>query len=341
MKNKLLKITSILLLILNAAPIYADGYDPRCPQRCDLGNFSVGADWLYWKTEESKLDYGAAVTSVGSNDNIVISSTILAPKFEYNSGFRVFANYKTCNELWNFSAIYTHVPTTASSHFTAVDGPQTNFASLFDATFPIFTAISSTTYSSLHSRWKTCFNYFDFDVARTFSFCECLQIIPHIGIRALWLHQVFGLSGVANPSIAVALADGENPVFSSKLSSCLTSVGLEGGLNGAWQICENLSLVGSVGGSILYASVDSHGTLVAVNTIDNTVKIKYKDHNCIGMPMFDAFIGVSYDKCCENYNFNVRLGWEEHVIFNTNPFSISDSGTYTLQGLTLGAAVGF
>ena len=75
---------------------------------------------------------------------------------------------------------------------------------------------------------------------------------------------------------------------------------------------------------------------------DNDLAISYK-HNghSKGIPMFDAFVGLQYANTWNNFGFNIHAGWEEHIIFDTSDFSLSSSGTTTLQGLTLGASVAF
>jgi hypothetical protein len=342
MKDTILKISLVLTLAMNAAYANNDGYDCCAPQPCcGLGTFSVGGDWLYWKTEETKLEYGAIIKQTRTGTNTDRAAKALIPKFEYDSGFRVFADYTTCDELWKFSAIYNYIPSKASNAFSSTN-IQTDYATLLNVNFnfPILNLIATTQYlyTSIGSDWDSTVNYFDFDTSRTFQVCSNLELIPHGGFRVLWSDQTLRLAGVATDISTTSPLDLS---FTGKLSNNISAFGLEGGLNLCWKIYRNFSLVGSVGGSVLYASVHTRGGLEILYENDTSLTPNYKEHDRYGIPMFDAFIGLVYQGCFCKFDWNVHVGWEEHIIFDTNSLSLNNSGNYTLQGLTLGAAVSF
>lgn len=320
-----------MLGIFSGAALQANGNysDNRCcAEECCDGTFSVGGDWLYWKTEETQLEYGAAVTGVTGDADPVISAKVLQPNFKYDSGFRLFADYVTCDKLWKLSAIYTHVPANAKNNFSDTSMMGLSFASIFNMNFPIFSAIANAPLDSLNSKWNSDVNYFDFDVSRAYTLCDSLQVTPHIGLRGLWSTQTLRLNGTSGDDLA----------FQSKLHQSLGSIGLEGGVKAAWQLYEGLSLVGDIGGSVLYSRSRNNGSLTATTT-DGSLSILFKNNSNKGIPMFDAFVGLQYETCLCDYTLKAVVGWEQHIIYGLNNFSLSSSGNMTLQGLTLGLGI--
>lgn len=300
--------------------------EPRC-----CGEWTFGAAWLYWKTEETGLIYGANVTGAGT-EPLDIESRILRPEFEYQSGFRLFTNYLTPDRQWLFSAEFSRVPTHATSSFDTTSMVSMNFATLFNVNFPILSAISNAMFSNVDATWDTHFNYLDLDVSKSFYCFNCLEILPYIGVRGLWFKQTFDLSGFAPDTLT----------FESSLNGKIYSIGLLGGLNTQWKFWRRLSLIGNVGGSVLYSKYCNNGTLSGFSFTDNEpFNIRYNDENFGGIPTFDLFIGLNYEYCCRCFTTDLYLGWEEHIVFNTNQFSLSGEDHLTLQGLTLGGSFTF
>lgn len=335
MKKQFLMLALVALFTANSVPGHASSPGNCPPEGC--GTFSLGGDWLYWKTEEAKLEYGSSIEQTITGQKTERAATVLKPKFEYDSGFRVFADYTTCNDLWNFYTAYTYMPSQASNHFASTS-IGTNYVSLLNVNFnlPLLNVISTTQYlySSIDSKWNSNVNYWDFDVSRKFHLCNGFEINPYFGIRALWTHQTLRLSGAANDLLV------QNDIsFNSKLTSSLSSVGALGGLDISWKFCKNFSFIGHVGGAVLYANFDTKGQLNVFYNDGSSLDLHFKDPSHNGIPMFDAFFGLVYENCFCNTHWNIHVGWEEHIIFDTNALSINGSGNTTLQGLTLGAAL--
>lgn len=324
--KKILAILCSISVLLGTGYAYENDYNCCYNQDCCYGNFTVGGDWLYWKVSEAKLDYGAGLREVGTNT----TSKILRPAFKYDSGYRVFLNYETCDQCWNINAAYTHISTNARKNFNGTASLNFEFATLFNVNSPLMLALSLNPLASLNSHWDEEFNYIDLDVSRTFTCCDSLLVIPHIGIRGAWSDQSLRLRG-ANSSFS----------FTTHLKSRFASIGLEGGVKLDWRLYDGLSLIGHVGGSILYTRFHNHGVfdldVIGISTFD----FASKDTFYRGIPMFDSFIGLNYNSCYCNYAFNVHIGWEHHVVYETNTYFATGFGNTTMQGLTLGAAVSF
>lgn len=342
MKKTLFSLTLGALVSLTSAQAYSADYwgnyqsgvccEPVCcEQECCSGTFGVGGDWLYWRTDQTNLITGAEVEVDVTASEVSIKA--LSPKFKYHNGWRIFADYTTADKLWTFAAIYTHLPSSAKNDHNN-GRVNDDFARLFDID-PVAAAVLDELFGGLHAQWDSSFNYVDLVAFRAFNVCEKIQIVPYIGARGLWTEQKFRLSGEFDITDV-------NPAFASKLTAKTGAVGVLGGIKGNWQIFNGFSLVGNVGGSILYSWHRNHADLdiFAGDTLELSLSFT-RDKLNHGMTMFDAFVGLVYENTWNNFAFNIHAGWEEHILFDTHDFLLNSTGNTTFQGLTLGAGVRF
>ncbi len=308
---------------------------------CCCEPFYVGADWLYWKTDQSQMEYAfsdAHTTSLPTPGGTATTDGTrnLAPDFSYESGYRLFIDHMSCHSRWRMSLAYTHAPSCAQSSFTGfTQGFTTSqFATLNPTNFTLFQILSeelgTTEFQLLSARWRSSFNYLDFDLARIFTPCDSLEIVPNFGIRALWMRQSFDVNGSNGPT-----------TFLARMSGKIDSVGFEGGLNVNWHFYENFSLETHLGAALLYGRFHTKGSQ-ALNTAKLaflTTTNKEVFNRCL--PMIDLFVGLAYDDCACGWPYEIHFGWEDHLLLNTNLFSTKSLGSTNLQGLTLGGSVAF
>jgi len=299
-----------------------------CYEQNNCGTFEVGADWLYWKAEEGQMEFGANVTTADGGSTI--SSTVLRPKFKETSGYRVFANYETPDNAWNFGAIYSHLPSNTNLSVNDNLTVALDAIVIFNPNFPIFSAISSAAFDSVDAHWDLDVDYADLDLSRTFTLCESLQICPNIGLRGFWLHQTFDLDGA-----------GTTISFTSSLKGKVEAYGLKGGLTGIGKLGYGFSIVGHVGGSLLYARLHNSGELTGVVPGSPDTHISYRDTMHKAMPTIDSSIGIHYTHMLWNKKIDLHACWENHIVFGTNAFAIGAGANLTMQGLTLGGSVDF
>lgn len=280
------------------------------------GSWTAGADWLYWKTERQHALAGARVSNPVITENLItIKSKIEFPNFKSKSGFRVYAGYTTASEEWGITASYTYMPGSASFHG---DGnPLANLS--------LPTALPSQILG-IRGSWDSALNYVDLDLSRTVSFCDDFEIVPHVGIRGAWVHETSRVTFVAPES------------FSAKMKNNLRGIGLEGGLWGSWNLPYGMSLVGHVGGALVYSKSTNHGNFLV--QLQPPVHFKYSAPRYHSEAWFDSMIGIVYSRAICDMLFSVHLGWEHHLIFSAQGFGIL-GGDLAMQGLTLGAALEF
>lgn len=301
---------------------------------CWYERFEVGAEWLYWKADQSQLFIAVDVTSTSEPGFQNISSEILIPEFSYSNGYRVFASYDL-DSSWSFYAALTHVPAEAS--FSLSVDPTTldaNFIGFNSVVFPILLPINSDgPFATGESQWDQNLYYLDFNLGKTFIPCHWFVISPYIGVRGYWLKEELFISG-SGPAAGGAS-------FTANLTEKLYGAGLQSGVYGTLQMRYGFSLVGQFGASLLYShaklnedlfrsSVEGGSLLVGTN------KLAHKT-----IPTVDSLVALQYSTSICNMFTELHIGWENHLFFNTNEFSIMADGNLSMQGLTLGGSIRF
>jgi hypothetical protein len=339
------------------------------------GKVVVGADWLYWKVQQDSLNFGVVERvqgGVAAADAAATEPTAAAvpgikrnyhslkPDFKYDSGYRVHLGYELPCDCWDIDVSYTYMPSHSSIRSFATNTPDSERIKFNKTLYPILRTQESTSsldavHKNVSAKWTTTLNCIDLDLGRTVCFGECLKIRPHIGARFGWfdekLHvrynEAYENNGEVAADAAVQRAD-TNVHSHFALKEKFTGYGVEGGLWGEWQVGCGVSVVGHVGGSILYSKFRIHQSAIS-KTINNsqgsisdglTATAHYADTIHTGTPTLDYFLGLQYADCICDMLFSAHVGWEQHVIFDANRLS-TVRGNLVTQGLTLGASLGF
>jgi hypothetical protein len=312
-----------------AADFCGQNYNDCCEWSFLDGKMTLGADWLYWKVQQDGVNPGF----ISSIDTTILPTTTnenrIHPKFKYESGYRVNLGYELPGDAWDMNVCYTYIPSHATRSFAAGDT-----GALF---FQAAELGGATGLSAFSHKWDFTGNNIDFDIGRTVCFGETLNVRPHIGVRAAWWDQKFHSFGV-NTTADITSA------FTNAFKEKFQGYGVEGGLWADWGVGYGVSLVGHVGGSILYSRYTVHGTattgtLAADGTTTLTAINNISDRVYIATPTMDYYIGLQYAGCLCDMLFKVHAGWEQHVFFDTNKYLTR--GNLAAQGLTLGLDVGF
>ena len=349
-RNILLTCLAILGLFTSVSAQEYFGGNHLCePYYPEYGRFSIGADWLYWKASEDGLNYSTfknTATTIPGTTLTANSNSIQRPDFLWESGYKVYAGYELPCYEWEIDIIYTHAP-----HYIATSALIANSAPIatppvqnilllptFLFTSPIAGAVSTTVVgSTIAAEWKLDFDYIDFDLGHTLCLSDYLSLSPHIGVRYLWMKQRFEIAYTGTDS-------GSAFVYATQMQERAWGTGIEGGLWTNWQVGSNFSIIGHLGGSILYGNYKLNSGLAVKSTragVITNVAEALSERICTSIPMVDYFIGVQYGLCLGDIEFNFNIGWEQHVVFNANRFTLSDTGDLSLQGLTLGGGFNF
>lgn len=318
------------------APAAADFCGQNVTDCCEWsvldGKMTLGADWLYWKVQQDGVLPGSIV--VNSDPTIVPPTKFthgVRPHFKYDSGFRLNLGYELPCDCWDVNLAYTYIPSHAKTTTFTAESTLENFVPVSAISTPTQLLDSA----SFASKWDLTLNNIDLDIGRTVCFGECLNVRPHIGFRATWFDQKFR-SAAATFTTRLFNAGVVREKFQG--------YGVEGGLWADWKLGYGVSLVGHFGGSILYSKFEVHGEsvsgILSTDGVFTTDTVEFSsDSFYSATPTVDYFVGLQYaDSFCDML-FKAHIGWEQHVMFDTNRYL--STGNLSGQGLTLGLDVGF
>lgn len=341
-------LTLSLLTTLFGTPNFLSAND-CCYQDCNDnplcgGRFNVSADWLYMKVQEDSTRVAEFIDDMTIDTLSSVDAKAIQPGSKYNNGFRVNVGYELPCSQWGLNVSYTYLKTNFTSTFAKaelIDPSHSQAIIPNNIYFPSFDAFANQSgfepFSSLLTTLTGHLSYLDVDFSRGLTFCDCFHLRPHLGFRAAWMNQSQLCAGTP-----FLLARNETSFARLNFSEKFTGYGLEGGLWGSYDIGCGFSLVGHIGGSILYSNfklkLDSQGFLgeegelvfavtapltlhTATPTVEYSVKLEYQDILC------DFIIGG-------------HVGWEQFYFFDLYRFS-TVPGNLSAQGLVLGLDVGF
>ena len=342
MKNNRLFLLVNLCLTLTAQG-YSQNWITGAPGQ---NGFEIGADWLYWKANESGLELGYFTKpSLNSSGAYDAKGYAVRLKEKWTNGYRVYGSAALPCSEWEIGLSYAYLP----SH-SCLCGPRGAEPQYFYRWYSndLTRLIGIDNANHVEAKWDLKFSYGDLDFAQQICLNSHFSLKPHIGVRGLWINQTYNIHSRRMPTTTPP-----PPVNSDTTKGYLhlkdrtEGYGIEGGLWVNWQIVPNLSIIGQFGGAILYSrsninSYSADDTIPFGKTeADRIVQtIHLTDRLWQPNPMLDYFIGVQYARDFCNFGFAVRAGWEQHVVFDTNYWFIG-SGNLGLQGLTLGGNVSF
>lgn len=310
---------------------------------CD-GRFTVGADWLYWKTQtdhslgtevsfEEFTGYEQGEASYGRSKNL---------NFQYDSGFRVYAAYELPCDCWDVGVSYVYLPSSAKTNSFTSDDPFSDNGSVFVTDITTLQQITGDfpqqqEFDAYAAKWTSNINWIDVDLGRTICLGECFKLRPHAGFRAAWMDQ-------SVRTAAAILNEGENEdtLFVSRIKQKFSGYGVQGGIWGDWEIGCGLSIAGHFGGSLLASKFRINEQSVTIVEGDPTAfyPAQGRDSFWTATPTVDYFLGLRYEDCLCDMVFSAHIGWESHLFFNLDRLN-GCSGNLSTQGLTLGLDVGF
>lgn len=307
--------------------------------KCDLSEsyckntLIVGAEWLYWKAEQSQMEIASNVTS--TNSGTLVNASSIIPKFKYSNGYRLCADC-LINDCWTIGTSFVHLPSQSSA--SASNDPAllaTNFIPFNVNLYPIFTAFSQSGIflSNFDVHWSLNLYYLDTYIRRTLCFCNCITLEPYLGARVMRMKQDINMSG-NSPNAAGGPAS-----LTASFSEKFYGAGLLAGINACWQLGCGFSFVAKFGSSLIYSSIHNDFNIQAEQNGPLQIINKNKHHKA--HPSIDSFIGIQYLRAFCKIAAEVHVGWENHLFFHTNQFSLTTNGNLSLQGLTLGGSLIF
>jgi hypothetical protein len=296
------------------------------------GKMTLDADWLYWNVQQDGINPGT-ITTINPSITTLVSTKehVVRPHFKYENGVRVKLAYDLPYNFWDANINYIYFPGKAQTRpFTA--------PSILEAFTPNPSSLLTAPATTFDSKWKFYGNQIDIDVGYTSNLYQYLDMRPHIGFRAAWWDQKYH----SKSSTVIATVASYNSIL-ARIKEQFQGYGIEGGLWSYLKHHSGLSIVGHLGGSILYSTYKIRGialtSLVDAGVITSLGREFVSDTIDGATPILDCYAGLDYSNCYYDVLFHFHLGWEQHVFFDTKKYL--SSGNLSAQGLTLGLEVGF
>ncbi len=201
-----------------------------CPQLkpvqpcCDDCGFFAGADFLWWNTHQTNLDYAVdGVDGEQSSPSFISSGGLGKGKvhfmdYDWDAGFRVMAGYRLGCDGWDARVVYTYFHNKASGSTKARDtSGDSSYRQLLDPTLLVGDTKIKPKKGSEKAHCSTSLDYDVVDLLFSRPFCLSETVIarPFFGVRAVWLDQTLsakyegGGSGSSSPGPRTVKWDGD------------------------------------------------------------------------------------------------------------------------------------
>jgi len=267
-------------------------YPPQYYQpECDLGVF-LTVDFLYWYASESDLVWATKI----KNDNGVIPTRHLHFDPDWSAGVRFGIGRNFGCDGWDLFLNWTYL------HNTATDSAKDN---IFNP-WAYGDWFAQSVWQNGTSTWQLNFDVMDFELGRKFWLSPCFTLRPFGGLRGTWLHTRYRVR--TNSSFPTSFQ--ENASF---IRNNYWGIGLLGGLQPSWAICDSVFLFSGFGGSLVWGRFWGSTSNTALFQ-----ELSLKNHEKEGFhrmqAMFDLALGVHWEEdwFCQRLTTSLDVSWEYH-----------------------------
>lgn len=327
-------------------------------------DFFVSGSFVYFQAKEENLEYITTNTVTPSPGEDVqgggnaIEHTSGPMCFDYEPAFRVGLGLRFGCDDWAIYAEYFryHANVGRGSFSKSNSDSNTDLHSAFlwvpenDDGFNVSLPGASTSISA-NTKWRLEMDLFDFNLSRKYYVGRCLTFEPHFGLRAGWIDQKY-------TATYVSVRDDRTVTFNVDSTTESWAIGARAGLNTDWKFCGGFFLFGNSALSVLYTDYDdisfSRTRLRQVqgeSDLHGTYSIP-KRELCYLRPQVDIGLGLGWSDyfCCNDWFFDLRVGYEFHTFWNQNMFpktfdssldTVATGGDLYLQGLVITAKLDF
>ncbi|HSX04074.1 MAG TPA: Lpg1974 family pore-forming outer membrane protein [Rhabdochlamydiaceae bacterium] len=357
------------------------------------------ADFIYWTARQREMELAATTgfslfpTVTAPTPPHTAQGKVIRFDEKYKPGFKVGLGLDFCHDGWDAFVQYTWLRYNVSKSKSVPNFPNTqtvaNGASgttLWDAYWgldgnlqPIsanlvvdpslvaFFAPSAAVYGNISGKWHLQFNVVDLELGRNFYISRRLMLRPHFGLKGGWQEQKFSIflsNGITNltsgPVLTTVFTTAANESMKQKLNDW--GIGPRAGLNTAWHLSREFSLLGNIAltgyferFTVKRFDYSVQPTLLSTNAVPGTAtagigdsEVHLKNKFSTIEPVIEWMLGVRWEMwfLCDQYHFSLDAGWEEQVWFGQNQFlrnqvMVSPEGNLVLGGLTVHARFDF
>lgn len=343
-----------------------------CPPSCEITpkagpcvkegiGVYVTADFTYWSAQEDNLEF--AMTSPPASLPAVSSLTSRKSRVyqidsHWRPGFKVGLGKDLCFDGWDVYAEYTWFNSTTTrktstslsdqlqlnDSYWIINNPQLDLQIPVNIISPL--AVFTLPGSFAKAKWHLAFNVVDLEFGRNFYISRRVMFRPYLGLKGTWQTQKMNVSfqGVSTTLASDTLISTFNRMRN-------WGVGILTGMNGAWHVTRNFSVIGNLAFSALWEQFK-------VRRLDNQVffesgfeasvlNVSHKFHRV--RPVIEWMLGLRWEDWfnCDTYHYAFDAGWEIQNWFSQNQFirvpgsASSPNGDLMLQGLTIRGRIDF
>lgn len=288
------------------------------PSSEDSMNFYIGASYTYWAPYQENT---AVASSVGS---ATIVGGVIVPAFTAQSGFKVCLGANTTHDGWMVGlnyAWFNNQPSLKTA--TVVTTPYTSF----------FPSAADELYVAFETQFQNQFNRIDAQLDRQFYAGHYFAFRPWLGLLAAWDQQYIHIHQTTTLDDIEVVSEHQN----------WWGIGPYAGGEGSFYFTDDFSGYISSGLAMLLSNhkVTSGALNVDANHVTTGVLSNmYVEYNNME-PMLEASLGVRWNGTWPNWGLCIDLAWETQTYFSHANINEVAAGSYSMQGLTLGAKVSF
>jgi hypothetical protein len=347
--------------MLNNEEMYGNNYyDGSYGDCCASSNWSLGAEFIYWKAQVDGLPVSRVVNRTehvnevcvgGENVEIIDSQNVHYRNrhlnYKWRPGFRLTLGYKQPDCVWDLAAAWTWLYSHARAK-QCINNGSCSSSSSSDSTREslslesVWSSGLNLPYShyshddvvgaSVCGRSSMNYNTLEFGIGHLYNACDCFVLRPHLDMKVAWINHRISVSLHREVS-----ADFGSQSLTGAFSECtsvkrkFTGYGPQFGFD----------LFGKATAAILYARpcVNTRSSLHAdlqageeslvVNGDDCGRHRSHHSRNHNGHLYYNTAIGVGLGwnswLCDNSYLASLRLGWEQQIYFDQNNFHRSTS----------------
>lgn len=313
---------------------------PPSPTPGESGpNVVLSADYTLWTARESGLAIATSnyYTSAGSTS--AERGQVFYPEMKLRSGFKVDLGVYLPHDNWDILAQYTWFNNN-NNNMHAADFTSGQAVSTF---FPD-AMTGPVTLSAASSSWNVWFNRIDLTMGRSFFAGHYLSVRPFMGLVGAWDNQKLNIDYTESS---------DSDVYNLRNSQKWWGIGAYGGLNATFTFVSDSSnqwsLFLDAGTALPWSKFKGSQSIGNADVTDNYI-MTFNNTFYTVTPMLETALGIRWETWWADgsWMFLLQAAWEEQVWFNHNNFVVPGNaavsvggGAYTMQGLTVKAAIAF
>ncbi|MBM3192873.1 MAG: hypothetical protein FJZ59_01405 [Chlamydiae bacterium] len=313
---------------------------PPSPTPGESGpNVILSADYTLWTARESGLAIAASNYYPTQGSTSSEEGKVYYPEMKLRSGFKVDLGVYLPHDNWDIQAQYTWFNNNNNgmhdADFTSGQAVSTFFGDAMTGPIRLSEASSS---------WNVWFNRIDLTMGRSFFAGHYLSVRPFMGLVGAWDNQKL--------HIDYTDSTGESN-YDLHNTQKWWGIGAYGGMNATFTFVSDSSnqwsLFLDAGTALPWSKFKGTQSVENGNVEDSYLFTLHNTFYTVA-PMLETALGIRWETWWADgsWMFLLQAAWEEQVWFNHNNFIVpgdatigAGGGAYTMQGLTVKAAIAF